>query len=600
MINKNLFNVFHSSHLLTIFRIIKICELLGKSVRVCLISMAAASLEIASFLAASTFIAIMLYGGVNAVASNSEQISWLGALLEPFNLDVNNSTLGAFVAVLLLISIILRVMSVIIQANLIYTFEKKIAELTFSKTLGLGLASFYMVEASERLKSITSDSGLIAQGLILPFIHIIQSTGATIFLITLMLFVSVEASFLIVGGLICISLVLYIPTRFLMKRSGKLVEDGNSNRYFFANAMIKNFKSILLYCEESFFINKFLYFQGAYLDGQRKSKILSQVPRAFVEYLFFFVVIGVLIFNFDRLQNSEFVVYFSFFVFSVLRLFPFVLQNVNLMNTLSLYRSTGINFLNSQSEISRAATGNVEDERGDHSSVRISDGRKFVFHLSDLSVRHEQHADNIIKNAEFRVGSGETLLVFGESGAGKSTLLDTLIGLVPMRSGSVAINERLVPVYNVDIARQLIGYVPQEPVFTASNILENLTPRFSESDVSIEDAEMCLKAASLYTDIIQKFGGIEKAELGPGAVQLSGGQRKRLALARALLRNRPLLVLDEPTAGLDVNLSKNLVFNIREYFPNVAIIIATHDDNLVSENCIKYYLHSGYLARSMG
>jgi PrtD family type I secretion system ABC transporter len=153
----------------------------------------------------------------------------------------------------------------------------------------------------------------------------------------------------------------------------------------------------------------------------------------------------------------------------------------------------------------------------------------------------------ILAGVNFSLQAGETLAVVGPSGTGKSTLTRAFIGLVAPYTGSIRLDGADVVAWQKTDLGKWIGYLPQSPALLAGTVAENI------SQFSITSTDEIIAAAECagVHEIILKLPKGYDTDVGPGGLRLSGGQLQRIALARALLGNRPLIVLDEPESHLD-------------------------------------------------
>ena len=162
----------------------------------------------------------------------------------------------------------------------------------------------------------------------------------------------------------------------------------------------------------------------------------------------------------------------------------------------------------------------------------------------------------VLQNISFAAKRGEMVALVGLTGAGKTTLVSLIPRLYTATGGRVMIDGEDVRHYKVRSLREKIAIVLQEPVLFAGTIRDNL--RYGRLDASDEDVEAAAKAAHAHEFIarLPKQYDTEIAEAGGG---LSGGERRRLSIARAIIKNAPILILDEPTSSLDA-ISEEIVF----------------------------------------
>lgn len=161
----------------------------------------------------------------------------------------------------------------------------------------------------------------------------------------------------------------------------------------------------------------------------------------------------------------------------------------------------------------------------------------------------------ILDDINLSVKKGSTVAIVGESGAGKSTLVDLIPRFYDVTGGSIKIDGTDIRDIKIHSLRSLMGNVNQEPILFNDTIFNNIA--FGVEDATMEDVIAAAKIANAHEFIMEKEDGYN-TNIGDRGMRLSGGQRQRLSIARAILKNPPILILDEATASLDTE-SERLV-----------------------------------------
>lgn len=168
---------------------------------------------------------------------------------------------------------------------------------------------------------------------------------------------------------------------------------------------------------------------------------------------------------------------------------------------------------------------------------------------------------SILDNISLTIEAGEMVGIVGETGSGKSTLVTLLMGLVDVSSGKIFLDNKNVANIDRRVLRRQIGVVSQDGYFFKESIKKNIA--FGEKDVSEEKIIEACKIAEIWDDIQKMPMGLETI-LSENAANISGGQKQRLALARAIINNPKILILDEATSALDNITERKIQKSLKE------------------------------------
>ncbi|MEW4151442.1 thiol reductant ABC exporter subunit CydD [Bacillus thuringiensis] len=195
--------------------------------------------------------------------------------------------------------------------------------------------------------------------------------------------------------------------------------------------------------------------------------------------------------------------------------------------------------------------------------------------LQDIKVNNAESEKAILEGINFTWEGNGAIGVIGESGAGKSTLIDVLAGFLSPSSGKMLVNGVEVDGSTREDWQKNIAYIPQQPYIFPLSLKDNI--RFYETNATDEEVERVINEVGLRSLVTSLPNGIHE-RIGEGGRMLSGGQEQRVAMARALLSKKPIILLDEPTAHLDIETEfeiKQAMLMLR-LFNGKLVFLATH------------------------
>ena len=228
----------------------------------------------------------------------------------------------------------------------------------------------------------------------------------------------------------------------------------------------------------------------------------------------------------------------------------------------------------------------TEETSGEEKTI-ISEADTIVF--EKVSFQYENNK-RILKEVSFKIPTGSRVGFVGESGGGKSTIFKIICGLYPVSEGRFSLFGRNYCEWNLQIARDFIALVSQNVFLFPTTIYENV--RYGKWEASKDEIVEACKNAKIHEFIM---GLPEKYDtlVGEKGILLSGGERQRISIARAFLKNAPILLLDEPTSAIDIRTEKEIQEAIDKLSQNKTCLTIAHRLSTIENADLIYVIKDG-------
>ena len=267
--------------------------------------------------------------------------------------------------------------------------------------------------------------------------------------------------------------------------------------------------------------------------------------------------------------------FYSFFIFGPLQ---------EMGNVILSYREAEASLNNFQIII------NTPIEVKPSAPIKINEIERLKF--DSVTFKHKSSNYNALSNISFEVNKGQTIAFVGPSGAGKSTLVKLLVGLYAAPEGNIYYNDINSMEMDIDELRHQLGFVTQDTQLFSGSIKENLL--FVKPNATEDEINLALDQASCRNLLARSENGLETI-IGEGGMKLSGGEKQRLSIARALIRKPRLLVFDEATSALDSITEEeisNTIKDIANKKEHITVLIAHRLSTIMHADSI-YVLEKG-------
>jgi subfamily B ATP-binding cassette protein MsbA len=213
----------------------------------------------------------------------------------------------------------------------------------------------------------------------------------------------------------------------------------------------------------------------------------------------------------------------------------------------------------------------IENAITNHEEAVIKDNFESKIEISNINFKYED--ENVLKDFSLEVNKGQTVALVGQSGSGKSTIANLLTRFYDVNEGTIQIDGIDIKKLNLSSLRGLIGLVTQDSILFNDSIKANIA--LGKEDATDEEIIEALKIANAYEFVKDLPNGIH-TNIGDSGNKLSGGQKQRLSIARAVLKNPPIMILDEATSALDTESEKFVQVALENMMQNRTSIVIAH------------------------
>jgi len=512
-----------------------------------------------------SFLAIIVLT-VLSVAMSIVQVRFATASKDVIDV-ATKQTDGVFLAVfgilagLLVLRLVLQIIANYIEVHATSRFEIALKRHIFKTLIGKDYLSVAKYHSGELLNRIESDVSVIVNGTIalLPSAALLLTSVIAAFFVLFRIDKTLAVIILCIGPFVAIGARIYsIKFKALHKKS----QEYNGKTKSFMLEILQNLLVVKSFGNEKMVLDKSQ-------DLQEKSYKL-RIKRVTISL---FAQVGMfMIFNAG---------YYFALGYGAYRLSTGALTYGDVTAILALVNQIQVPFKNISSLLPQAFAVSasierileLEDLKGEGETNREIDIsaynglKEIVFENATFSYSD----DSVISGIDMRIKKGECVVVAGESGAGKSTAIKLLLGIMKTDSGRIYLTGDFGEIDIGKETRPLFAYVPQGNLILSGTIRENIM--FGNTDAKEEDIINACKIAQIWDFVETLDLGLDTV-LGEKGLGLSEGQAQRISIARALLHNAPILLLDESTSALDSVTEKELLSSIRNLTEKTCIIVS--------------------------
>ncbi|KZM44895.1 hypothetical protein OA92_03250 [Marinomonas sp. SBI22] len=410
--------------------------------------------------------------------------------------------------------------------------------------------------SSELIKNITQETSRYTQNVFIPMLRLISKIIFLMISFFVLAYINLFIALSSIISIVSIYSVIYFILRSKLSSNGEKISKCNSNRFKLLNESFFGIKETKMMGLEKEYVDEFSKNSMQISTSTASSQSISIIPKSIIEFFLFGGLIFIILYLVFVDKINEYLPVLTLFLFMGYRTLP-ALQMI--YSSMVLIRSNE----RSIESISSYNTDFLTVEKKDNVSFKSS------ISVSNVTFSYPKTNTKVLRGIDFNINSNSILAITGLSGSGKTTLIDLLLGLINPSTGFIFIDG--IPIEN---RKPFFSYVPQNVHLIDGTIKENITLGYN----GVVDDSMLNKVcqqAELEGLISDLTLGID-TNVGENGSQLSGGQKQRIGLARALYRNKDIIILDEATSALDAKTETKILNSLKELSEFKTIIMITH------------------------
>lgn len=506
--------------------------------------------------------------------------AWIESVL---HID-DDRTFIMLILVTMIIVYIVKNLYIIMMYNVMYKIIWK-----YKSDMSMRLLKCYMYQdytfhlnknVSDIQRNVLSDVGQF-YGFITDALNMFNQIIVCILLATYLFLVDWKTTtgvMLLLGSAI---LILFRTQKKVQEERGQINREAGAEMNRWIIQSFTGIKEIQVLGRETYFLNKCRDTYRKSMDANRKSNLAALTPKPMMEMV---CVSGLLLVVIVRIltgaELSGFVSLLAVFAVAAFRMLPCFNSISSYMANMMFEKEAVQAVYDDLREMERF--GEIRNDNATSEKIGFNN----VIGIKNLSYRYPNTQKWILQDVNFEIMKNQSVGFMGTSGAGKSTLIDIILGVLPISIGKITVDEQSIH-DNINAWHNIIGYIPQSIYLMDDTIRNNVAFGIPEEEISDERLWKALEDAQIDEFVRNLPYGLD-TEIGDRGVRISGGQRQRLGIARALYNNPEILVFDEATSALDNDTESALMDAINGLKGTRTMLIIAHRLHTI-ENCDVIY-----------
>ena len=445
--------------------------------------------------------------------------------------------------------------------------------------------------SSEMGKNILDEVGLVSANVLQQFLILASRLIIILAMLAFMVAMEPMVSLALFSFFGSCYVAAYLLTHRKMSAVAKMRVKAQSGRFHVASDSFRGIKEVKAGNREKFFFGLFQKSAKDFAQQCATNEIVACCPRFVLEVVAFgSVIILVLYFFVVGFEQAQFLPLLGMYALGGMKLMPAMQQLFTALNSIRFYLPTLQMLYKDYSTYGPTA--------GEFKSVVNTIPFEKSIRFRHIFFAYTDEDSNVLNSLDLTIAKNEMIGLVGATGAGKTTLIDILLGLLTPDHGALEIDDVALDEQNVRAWQKHIGYVSQSIFLLDDTVRMNIAFGVNPEDIDNKRVIKAAKIANIHDHITKNMAEGYDSIVGEQGVRMSGGQKQRMSIARALYHDPDVLILDEATSALDRETENRVMESIKSLAGQKTIIMIAHRTTTLSQCDRIYVLDQGRVACS--
>ena len=500
-----------------------------------------------------------------------------------FNIDHLTIIFGSVFIFLVLFSSFLKIVLLKINSKISYSLIGEICTTMFKKIISQPYHLHLGKNSSDIIATLMERSNSVGE----TTYFLISIINSLLFLFFITLTITLMAPFNILNLLIFLLIFYFLVFLFIRKKiklNSLNISQQSGNLIKITQEALGSIREILIYKISNFFVPKFSKANSLLRNAIGNQVFIAGSPSHLLQALILVSGIIFLYYLNYREMLIDFVPIIAVIILAIQKLFP------NVQTVFASLTSITVKEYSLKKTAEILVLSDTSEEKIKNKTNKNNKGKlmfKNAIEFKNVCFSYSNDGNFKLDNIGFSIKKGEKIGINGPSGSGKSTLVNLLLGLLTPTSGQIFLDNNKLEQNNIELWQEKIAFVSQNIFLSDESILQNISFSDDKKNVNTEKINKVLEDVNLINYVNKLPDGIN-SKVGERGSKLSGGQVQRIGIARALFKNKEVIVLDEATNSIDKHNEETILDNLSK-INGLTLILISHNDHLLKK-CDQIFL----------